>query len=69
MGDNWPLCEKLAMDEAADTNVDPAVESGASHGEGRPADWTSSDSMVWLSDHDRSPSSRATGGGQSIARQ
>jgi hypothetical protein len=36
---------------------------------GIPSEWSPSESMLWLSDHERSPSSWTAGSGESMARQ
>lgn len=52
IGESWPVCVKLTEDEAE------RLESAAIHSDGWWwMGWRSSESMLWLSDHDRSPSS------------
>jgi hypothetical protein len=73
MGESWPVWAKPTAVEDTGTEVE-SVGSDRSQGEGKPTDWMSSESMlsesiVRLSDHDRSPSSDTTGRERSMARQ
>jgi len=60
MGESWPVWANPTVDEETETEVEP-VESEPNHGEGMVIDWASSESMLWLSDHSKSPSPGTTG--------
>jgi hypothetical protein len=68
MGESWPVWANPTVEDDTETEVESSVKE-PNHGEGRPPDWASSEFMLRLSDHRRSPSSGTTGRGQSIARQ
>lgn len=74
MGDSWPLNGSPDASEAADMGSEAEaehMEMASSHGGdcGSMLEWLSSESMLWLSDHGKSPSSDTTGIEVSIARQ
>jgi hypothetical protein len=69
MGESWPVWAKLMVEEDENEREVEPTGSEPNHGEARLADWISSESMLGLSDHRKSPSSGATGRGWSIARQ
>ena len=68
MGESWPVWANPTAEEDTETEVEP-VEKEPNHGEGMATDWASSESMLWLSDHRKSPLPCTTGRGQSMARQ
>ena len=67
IGESWPAWDMLIVDEA-DMDVALGSESNQGGELGRMTDWPSSESMLWHSDQERSPSSTTTGNGGSIAR-
>jgi hypothetical protein len=62
MGESWPVWANPSVDEDTETEVEPVARE-SNHGEGMATDWASSESMLWLSRHDKTPSPDTTGRG------
>lgn len=71
MGDSWPVWEMLMVDETGRAAAEVAKPASIHGGEvvAHIIELPSSESMLWVSDHDGSPSSDTTGREESIARQ